>query len=401
LARGSASGYRFAVRARTVLLGICASLVLASPAGAAFTAPELFVRLQRADISHEPASDWMALAAVPGLDYIGGFQIGYRLQPTGVNGNFQAAALAITGVPDGQPTQPSNTPPYCVGKNGTAGTITPVGAEIQFEGDGTYSFSVSLGDTTGTGCVGGPATTAASFTVDVHVAPQLVGEPFAFRAKPLPGNPFEGIRTADPPGGFGDNSCALDATVAPDGSVTGRRVVPDDPDPPRQTVKTFPEPGDWACVSRGVVEGVNDSFERTFFATPWSAPLHFDVHSDFRRVQTTVIGPRKTRPTFDVKAEFPAASAGGKATLKLVRFVRCRRSGPLFKKVANSTGAFDAKGHGKFRVRRPRKAPPGYYAATLSFGGTRFVRAGTDPNLMLLAATKRAIRFVNPRDYPC
>jgi hypothetical protein len=387
------------VRARTVLLGICASLLLASPASAAFTPPELFVRLQRADIIHEPASDWIALAAAPQLAYIGGFQIGYRLQRTGVNGNFQTAALSITGVPDGQPTQPSNSPPYCVGKNGTEGTITPVGSEIQFEGDGTYSFSVSLGDTIGTGCVGGPATTAASFTVDVHVAPQRIGDPFAFRAKPLPGDPFVGIRAADPPGGYGDNSCALDATVNPDGSVAGRRVVPADPEPPRQTVISFPEPGNWACVSRGVVEGVNDSFERSFFGTPWSAPLRFEVHSDFRRVQTTIIGPRRTRPVFDVEAEFPVTSAGGKATFKLVRFVRCRRSGYQFKKVANYKGTFDAKGHARFRVKRPRKTP-GLYAATVAFGGTHFVRAGSDPTFIPLAATKRAIKFVRPRDYP-
>ena len=107
--------------------------------------PSCSCALQRADFTHQPASDWIALAAVPRLEYIGGFQIGYRLQPTGVNGNFQTAALSITEVPDGQPTQPTNTPPYCVGKNGTEGTITPVGSEIQFEGDGTYSFSVSLG----------------------------------------------------------------------------------------------------------------------------------------------------------------------------------------------------------------------------------------------------------------
>jgi hypothetical protein len=387
------------VRARTVLLAIFASLLLGSPASAAFTPPELFVRLQRADITHEPASDWIPLTAAPTLDYIGGFQIGYRLQRTGVNGNFQTAALSIAGVPDGQPTQPSNTPPYCVGKNGTEGTITPVGSEIQFEGNGTYSFSVSLGDTTGSGCVGGPATTASSFVVDVHVTPQLAGDPFAFRAKPLPGNPFVGIRAADPPGGYGDNSCALDATVNPDGSVTGRRGVPADSEPPRQTVITFPEPGNWACVSRGVVEGVNDSFERTFFGTPWSAPLRFDVHSDFRRKQTTIIGPRKARPVFEVEAEFAAASAGGKATLKLVRFVRCRRSGYVFKKVANYGGTFDARGHVKFRVKRPRKTL-GYYAATVSFGGTHFVRAGRDPSLIPLAATKRAIKFVKPRDYP-
>jgi hypothetical protein len=38
--------------------------------------------------------------------------------------------------------------------------------------------------------------------------------------------------------------------------------------------------------------------------------------------------------------------------------------------------------------------------ASVSLRGTRFVRAGTDPNLILLAATKRAITFVSPRSYP-
>jgi hypothetical protein len=62
-------------------------------------------------------------------------------------------------------------------------------------------------------------------------------------------------------------------------------------------------------------------------------------------------------------------------------------------------GGVRRQGHAKFRVKRPRKTP-GYYAATLSFRGTHFVRGGADPSLMLLAATKRAIKFVKPRDYP-
>jgi hypothetical protein len=227
---------------RRVLVGIVASLILASPASAAFTAPELFVRLQKAGIEHQPVSDWVPLASAPGFDYIGGFQIGYRLQPTGVNGNFQTAAITILGVPDGQPTQPLNTPPYCVGRNGTAGEITPIGSEIQYEGNGSYTISVSVGgDPPGAGCMTvGSATSSGSFTVDAHTTGELVGRPFAFRAKALPGKPFVGLRAPDPPGGYGDNSCAIDATINPDGSVAGRRVVPADPEPPRQTVTTFP-----------------------------------------------------------------------------------------------------------------------------------------------------------------
>jgi hypothetical protein len=32
-------------------------------------------------------------------------------------------ALTVAGVPDGRPTQPLASPPYCVGRAGTAGTI--------------------------------------------------------------------------------------------------------------------------------------------------------------------------------------------------------------------------------------------------------------------------------------
>jgi hypothetical protein len=380
-----------------VLLAVVTSLAAAAPASA-FVPPELFVRLQRADITHEPAGDWIPMAAAPQLDYLGGYQVGYRLQPTGTPTNFQRAALSIAAVPDGQPTQPSNLPPYCVGKAGAAGTITPVGSELQFEGDGRYTISVSVGPDGGpTDCLAGPSTTA-SFTVDVHVVGEKVGDPFAFRATALPGDPFVGVRAARPPGGFADHSCALDATIAPDGSVAGRTVVPQS-EPPRETVTTFPEPGAWTCVSRGVVEGVDENFESTFFGTPWSVPLRFEVLSDFRRVQTKLARPRGPRPVFDVTAEFPAASAGGKATLKLKRFVRCGRSGYRFKNAGTDKATFDAQGRAKFTIKRPRTRL-GFYAATISFGGTHFVRAGTDPNLIPLLARRTRIAFVSPQAFP-
>jgi hypothetical protein len=380
-----------------MLGALLAGLLGAAAPVAAFTPPELYVRLQRADITHEPAGDWIPLAAAPQLDYIGGYQIGYRLQPTGTPTNFQAAALSIAAVPDGQPTQPSNLPPYCVAKTGTAGAITPVGSELQFEGDGRYSFAVSVGSDTGTGCLSGPTTTA-SFTVDVHVTPEKVGDPFAFRAAPLPAGVFVGLRAARPPGGFADHSCALDATINPDGSVAGRKVVPES-EPPRETVTNFPEPGLWTCVTRGGVEGLDENFESTFFGTPWSAPLRFEVHSDFRRVQTRIVHPRRSRPVFDITAEFRGASAGGTATLRLLRLVGCRGSGYRFRKAATGKGTFSASGHATVRIKRPRRKP-GFYAATVSFGGTHLVRAGTDPSLIPLRARRSRIEFVKPADYP-
>jgi hypothetical protein len=384
------------VRLRAVLLGIVASLLLAAPASA-FTAPELFVK-QSPFTSHEAVGDWIPLSSAPTLNYIGGYLIGYRLQETGVANKFQTASLTFVSVPDGQPTQPTITPPYCIGQNGTVGDIVPVTNEIQFEGDGTYTVSVSVGPgPTGSGCNGG-ATTTASFTVNTQVTPELVGQPMALDP-PGHDEPYRGVRAADPPGGYADIQCAIDATVNPDGSVAGRLVVPDDPEPPRAPVSTFPEPGAWTCVSRGVAEGQGDDYSRTFFGTPWSAPLRFDVLADFQRKTSAIVHPRSKRPTFEVTAQFAAASAGGKATLKLQRFVRCkRRKGYLFKKVATLRGTFDAKGIAKFRFKRPRKI--GYYAGFVTFGGTRFVRAGADPFLIPLGATKRAILFVKPQAYP-
>ena len=381
---------------RALLVAVLASLALATPASA-FTPPELFVRLMQ---EGQPASDWMPLSSPPLLNWIGGYQVGFRLQPSAQGNNFQTISLTYTGVPDGSPSQPLTGSPYCIGRAGTPGEIqSVVEIPIQYEGNGTYSFAATLGPgPTQTGCVGGQ-TTNGSFAVDVHVAPQLIGQPFAFRAKELPGDPFVGIRAADPPGGFADNVCALDAAIQADGSVTGRTSVPDESfEPPRQSISTFPEPGSWTCVSRGVVEGQNDAFERTFLGTPWSAPLRFDVLSDFQRKKSAIDRPRSSRPTFEVTAQFAAASAGGKATLKLQRFARCKRKGYLFKKLATLKGAFDAKGLAKFRFKRPRKR--GYYAAAVTFGGTHFVRPGTDPTLIPLGATPRGIAFVKPQNYP-
>ncbi len=69
------------------------------------------MRTQRWD-THEETGPWLPLASAPSFDYLGGYEIGYRLQAPG----FQRVALTITGVPDGSPTQPSNATPYCVGR---------------------------------------------------------------------------------------------------------------------------------------------------------------------------------------------------------------------------------------------------------------------------------------------
>jgi hypothetical protein len=378
---------------RLLIAVVAAVFGLAAPASA-FTPPELFVRQQPWD-THEAVGDWIPLASAPALDYLAGYQIGYRLQASGQPNEFQRAALTVAGVPDGQPTQPYNAEPYCVGQAGTVGQIVTVGSELQFEGDGTYTVKVSVGAGSGgaSGCLSGETTTA-SFSVVTRVAPSVAGEPLSFRADPLPFGAFAGVQAPDPPGGRSEVRCALDAGVQPDGSVKGALVAPD---PELELVhgmvseSAFTRPGAWTCVARGVAEGRDAEFERTDFGTPWSAPLTFDVRSDFRRKRGVISHPRAKRVQFTFTAEWPAFAPGGRGTVTLYRFTGCGR-GHSYKgrRVARSQGRFDAR-RMQLKLRRPRRA--GLYFGRFAFSGTRFLRASTDPNLLYLDATRRRLLY--------
>ena len=385
--RGGLAGLRF----WSVAGALLASLLWAAPAGA-FTPPELFVRLTHANSTdHTPASEWMPLSAAPRLNWLGGYEIGYVFQAAPGPGNSQRAALQITGVPDGRPTQPHNTP-YCSGGPGTVGAIVPVGPAIQFEGSGAYAVRVSVGPPSGgpNDCMtgqGGSASSTASFLVDVPVAPAVIGSPLVFRAKLLDGNPFVGVRTPTPPGGEGDTRCARDATVQPDGLVTGPLLAPADGFPTSQIVeRDFVRPGAWTCVGRGTVNGYDENVEGVVFGTPWSAPLQLDVQSDFRRSRGEISKPKSKNPQFRFTAEFPEAAGGGTGTFKVQRLARCKGQQFVFKTVGTFTGRFDDNGVATVSIRRQRA---GYYVGTLSFSGTRFYTQSVDPNLALLAVTDR------------
>ena len=380
-------------RVPAVVAAALASLTLAAPAAAAFGPPELFVRMQTWD-THEAASDWIPLASAPSLNYLGGYEVGYRLQASGEPNEFQRAALTVAAVPDGRPTQPHAAQPVCVGQAGTVGTIVAPGSELQYEGNGTYTVTVSVGPGNGgaSGCLSGPSTTA-SFSVGVQVLPELVGSPFTFRTVPLPGNPLVGVRAAAPPGGTPDVRCAFDGRIQPDGSVTGSAVVGSGGTVPESV---FPRPGPWLCVARGTAEGTDENFDTATFATPWSAPLGVDVLSDFRRRTGTLSRTRARRPRFTFVAEWPDVASGGRGVITLSRVTGCKGRRPRLRKAATYRGRFGAQ-RMRVAMRRPR---PGFYLGRFEFGGTRFLRAGTDPAPMLLVAQRRRFGFADPRGFP-
>jgi hypothetical protein len=372
--------------------GILASLACAAPAAAQFVAPELFVRAQSWD-THEPAGDWLPLASAPVLEYTGGYQIGFRMQASGEPANRQSIALAVAGVPDGQPSQPYNATPYCVIRAGAPGEIQEAAPELQFEGDGAYTVTVSIGPgaSGGSACAGGPATTG-TFTVVARSAPQLFGSPMSFRATPPRGGGFIGVRAPDPPGGQADIRCALDATVQPDGSVTGRARAPEEDDghaSPSLSEDAFPRPGAWSCVARASAEGVDAEFSSTLFGGTWSAPITFDVRSDFRRRSGRIDRTRARRPRFTFTAEYPSEAAGGKVTITLFRVIGCDGLAFRLRRAARFRGSFGAT-RARVTLKRPRK---GYYLGRFAFGGTRFLRASSDPAPMFLSATKRSFGY--------
>ena len=380
------------MRLLAVTAGILAGLLWTTPAGAALAPPELFVRMQPWD-THEPAGDWVPLASAPVLEYTGGYQIGFRLQASGETANRQSIALTVAGVPDGQPSQPHNAAPYCVIRAGTPGEIQEAAPELQFEGDGAYTVTVAIGPSGGgqSGCLSGPATTG-TFTVVARAAPRLLGSPMSFRATPSAA-PFDGVRAADPPGGQADIRCALDGTVQPDGSLTGRATVPsEDLDQAHPSVeeRSFPRPGVWTCVARATAEGLDAEFGRALFGGSWSAPITFDVRSDFRRKSGRLDRRRARRPRFTFTAEFPAEAAGGKATITLYRVTGCRDRDFRLRRTARFRGTFGAS---RVRVTLRRPAKPGFYIGRFGFGGTRFLRASSDPAPMLLSASKRSFGF--------
>jgi hypothetical protein len=370
---------------------------MAAPASAALTPPELYVRQQPWN-THEPLGGWIPLTSAPKLDYLAGYQIGYKLEDSGEANNFQRAALQVTRVPDGRPTQPYNTPPYCVGKAGTVGAITEVGSEVQFEGDGAYTVKVSVGPGSGgpSDCLTGPST-SGSFSVVTRVSVTPAGTPFVFRAKPLAGDPFVGVRSADPRGGLAETRCALNATTAPDGGPTGSLVVPDDQDFHAQLEeRDFTRPGAWTCAARGVAEGRDDNFDRMWFGTPWSAPLALDVRTDFRRRTGRISTPK--RPRFTLRAEFPAAAAGGRVTVTVYRIRGCKKTrGFRLRKAASASGRFGPK-NVRLRIRRPRAHA--YYLGRVAFAGTRFVRRSVDPNPMLLRVVRHRLQYAQPYELP-
>ncbi|WP_028062608.1 hypothetical protein [Solirubrobacter soli] len=361
-----------------LLLILAASLLFAAPAAAA--PPELFLRETPWD-THEAVSDWIPLASAPVSSYVGGYEIGYRLQTAG----FQRAALTIAAVPHGASVQP-NSAPFCTGRNGAAGDIVAAGPELQFEGNGTYTVSVSVLAGDRGDCLTQGETATGSFGVAAMLTPTVVGQLVLRRIETS--GVVDRVTAPEPRGGMPGVQCTLGATVVPEAGATAQNLPEDE----------FPRPGEWACQARVVAQGQDQENRLVNFFGDWSAPTPVLVRADFLRKRSRVVGSRSARRVgFAVTTEFAAEAAGGVATLSLQRVTGCRGTkkykGPV---VSKSRARFSAAG-ATLKVKRPGK---GYYVARLSFGGTKLIRAGQDPNPLYLFAKGGKFGFAPAQRFP-
>jgi hypothetical protein len=361
------------------LIAVLVALAFA-PASAAAAPPELFVRESPWD-THEPVSDWMPLAAAPVSTYVGGYEIGYRLQVAG----FQRVALTIASVPHGVLMQP-NSAPFCTGRNGAAGDIVSAGPELQFEGNGTYTVSVSVLAGDRGDCLTQGETATGSFGVSALVAPTVVGELILRRLESS--SLADRVTAAEPRGGTAGVQCTLGSAVVPEDGSSALNLRED----------LFPRPGEWACRARVVAEGRDQRDEFVSFFGDWSAVVPVLVRADFVRSKAQVAGSRSARRVgLAIATEFASEAVGGVATLTVQRVTGCRGKkkykGP---KVATARARFGPTG-ATLKVKRPRK---GYYVARLSFGGTKLIRAGQDPNPLYLVANGKSFGFAAARRFP-
>jgi len=345
-----------------VALGVAAAALLFSPPAQALSAPEVY--LQELDASDIPAGGWVPLAGAR-MRSVNGYEIGVKLQDTGQPGNRQRILVRVTSVPDGHPDQ-RNISVLCFAQSGAAGQIVDLKEQhVRYEGDGAYALAVtvSTGSDASANCAAGPTTTG-SFTASTVTTARFVGR-LLFLDWRDP-SPFSGLQIDPPPGSGGtDVRCARDPRRAPDGSLTGSRVVDKETFgaarwPLRiDSHSLFRVVGRWACVARGVGGGV--------IPGTWSAPTPTQiVQKGFYDGPARLVDPRG--PAYLLTERLDPSTAGG---ILGVTF-RVGARGPR----ARVRTRVRRGGLAVIRFRLPRLPAGATYRRSViwfSFAGTRFV----------------------------
>jgi hypothetical protein len=365
---------------RAAPLALCL-LCLAPASAAALDPPTLLVR--DLDLSGEPAGDWLPLDGAA-MHSIYGSQLGLRLQVTDRPANDQRLLAEVTSVPDGQPNQ-TDVYSLCLRFSGTPGTIAPVEGYVHYEGDGVYGIrgTATTGTDMGTGCKDGPATTA-TYSVSTSSSIVTSGTPLLY---PLdPATPFAGASTTVPLGASrAEVTCARDAVVGADGSLTGSAVDRSEGLPPASfsDAQLYSEPGYWRCVVRGSY-GPDQ-------VSPWSAPTPRTlVQAAYRGLSKPFTMPDRTGPTYRFTSVIYPFAAGATVTLRSEVIKGCHpKTGAILvrrkgRRVVSATAGKEGALTFRLRLAPPtRREGRRAYLVTTTLTGHELVRTGTVRDLVI------------------
>ena len=309
-----------------------------------------------------------------------------RLPPPGVGGAERAPARradASRGVPDGQPTQPDAAPRTASPAPARAGTIIAAAPELQFEGDGTYTVTVSVGPGTATAdCLRGP------------VDHRLVRRRRARRA--VAGRRAAQLPRGALPGGPVRRRAGAGAARRRRPTSAARSTAPCSPTARSRARSSCREPASSHPPSSSGVPAprrldVRRARDRRgqgrrastspLFAYALVRAARVEVRSDFRRRTGAIARPCASGRASPFMAEWPAEARGGRGTVTLSRFTGCRGESSRLRRVGRAARALRRPAHAADA--HAARASAGFYLGRFAFSGTRFLRAGVDPNPML------------------
>jgi hypothetical protein len=365
-------------RQACAVAGIAAGLAFPA-AAAALSAPEVFYT--EGDVSsyegNVPQSFWHALPAADVTTLSP--TIGVRLQDSQSGGTAHAFKIEALSVPDGRPSQdPFYWGGGCIFSGGQIGQIGEL-QQLGYEGPGVYTIRVTAftqAEVSSTHCASGGVAQTATFRID--------GRPtlrFTARTLLAGGSSFDSrgrgiglIETLPPLASSEQTVCALDARVAADGSVSGRRSFEGESGATLEG--SFPAPGAWTCVARAFAgvshppPGDSDPIR----ATAWSAPVTAFFRTDVSLVSLRIADA--SPPRFVLAGKLNRAAAGGVLTLRLTRARGC--PGAVADEVVRSRvhadGSFRLTMRLAVAMSRRGKLDLALWRGAVSFAGNRLVR---------------------------
>jgi hypothetical protein len=305
--------------------------------------------------------------------------IGVRLQDSGSGGSSHTFKIEALSVPDGRPSQdPFYWGGGCIFSVGQVGQVGEL-QQLGYEGPGVYTIRVTVFNESAaasTRCASGGVAQTVSFRISGRPALRFSAPTLLAGGPSLDsrGSEIGLIETLPPLASSQQTVCALDARVAADGSVSGRRSFEGESGATSQA--SFPAPGAWTCVARAFAgvsnppPGDSDPTRATAWSAPATAFFRTDVSLGSLRIADA------SPPRFALAGKLNPAAAGGTLTLRLTRARGCPRA------VANEVVRSRVHADGSFRLTmrlavassRRGKLDLALWRAAVSFSGNRLVR---------------------------